>query len=353
MDCTTGYLLEHSQLQSNKKKAYTQISTMLCVEGKSLADFPQMEQFINNDTENDYITLEEAMGVGTKQYNQLNNKQKEIVDLVLNELDTNNHDNNCIYIDGPSGSGKTFMYTTIYLAKIRNKHVCSMAFTGIAATLLPAGRTVHEIFGLLVPLYANSSSNIKIQSKEAHYLKETDIFIWNEAPIAPRYALEIIDRTLRDIMNNALSFGGKIIVLSGDFRQLLPIKVHGTRSEIVNLSIKFSTIWKYFRNFSLTENMRVLPEETEFAKFLLDTADGILNDSNDNIQLPDCCIIPINADIVQDVYSDLIQNKEFDKMAILSKEGGNVRYFLQEMLMLMKLINKLSNYLMHLKNEFI
>ncbi|XP_025997032.2 ATP-dependent DNA helicase PIF2-like [Solenopsis invicta] len=320
--------IRHFGLIQGQKKAYTQINTMLCVEGKSLADFPQMEQCINNDTENDYITLEEAMEIGTKQYNQLNNKQKEIVDLVLNELDTNNHDNNCIYIDGPGGSGKTFIYITIYhLAKIRNKHVCSMAFTGIAATLLPVGRTIHKIFGLPVPLYANSSSNIKIQSKEAHYLKETDIFVWDEAPMAPRYALEIIDRTLRDIMNNALPFGGKIIVLGGDFRQLLPIKVLGTRSEIVNLSIKFSTIWKYFRNFSLTENMRVLPEETKFAKFLLDVGDGILNDSNDNIQLPDCCITPINADIVQDVYSDLIQNKEFDKMAkcaILSARNVDV-----------------------------
>jgi len=36
-------------------------------------------------------------------------------------------------------------------------------------------------------------------------------------------------------MNNNLSFSGKIIVLGGDFR-LLPIKVHDTRSEIVNFS---------------------------------------------------------------------------------------------------------------------
>ncbi|EZA46987.1 ATP-dependent DNA helicase PIF1, partial [Ooceraea biroi] len=159
---------------------------------------------------------------------------------------------------------------------------CTMAFTGIAATLLPAGKTVHKTFGLPVPLFADSSSNIKIQSKEAQYLKQTDIFIWDEAPMAPRYALEIMDRTLRDIMNNELPFGGKIIILGGDFRQLLPIKIHGTRCEIVNLSIKFSYTWKHFVRFSLTENMRVLPEETEFAKFLLDMGDGLLNDSNNN-----------------------------------------------------------------------
>jgi len=30
--------------------------------------------------------------------------------------------------------------------------------------------------------------------------------------MAPRYALEIMDRTLRDIMNNDLPFGGKIVL---------------------------------------------------------------------------------------------------------------------------------------------
>ncbi|KYN14600.1 ATP-dependent DNA helicase PIF1 [Trachymyrmex cornetzi] len=323
--------VRHFGLLEGQRKAYTQINTMLCAEGKSITDFPQMEQMeqlIQNDEENDYMTLEETMEVGTRQYEQLNNKQKEIVDFILNRLDTNNHNNNCIYIDGPGGSGKTFIYTTIYhLVKIRNKHICTMAFTGIAATLLPRGKTVHKTFGLPVPLFSDSSSSIKIQSKEAHYLKETDIFIWDEAPMAPRYALEIMDRTLRDIMNNDLPFGGKIIVLGGDFRQLLPIKIHGTRSEIVNLSIKFSSTWKHFINFSLTENMRVFPEETEFAKFLLDMGDGVLNDSNDNIQLPDCCIAPINADIVQDIYGDLIRNKEFNKMAkcaILSARNADV-----------------------------
>jgi len=101
------------------------------------------------------MTLEEAMEIGTRQYKQLNDKQKEIVDLVLNRSDTNNHNSNCIYIDGPGGSGKTFIYTTIYhLAKIQNKRICTMAFTGIAATLLPAGKTVHKTFGLPVPLFA-------------------------------------------------------------------------------------------------------------------------------------------------------------------------------------------------------
>ena len=45
--------------------------------------------------------------------------------------------------------------------------------------------------------------------------------------MALRNALEIIDRTLGDVMNNDLLFGGKIVVLGGDFRQLLPVLTRG------------------------------------------------------------------------------------------------------------------------------
>jgi len=81
---------------------------------------------------------------------------------------------------------------------------------------------------------------------------------------------------------NDLSFGEKIIVLDNDLRQL-SIKTHGTQSEITNFLIKFNSTWRYFLNFSLMENIRVLSEETEFAKFLLDMEDGVLNNSNVNI----------------------------------------------------------------------
>lgn len=60
-----------------------------------------------------------------------------------------------------------------------------MAFTGIAATLLHTGKTVHKIFGLPVPLFADSSSVFKISSQKKQYLKKIDIYIWDEAPIAP------------------------------------------------------------------------------------------------------------------------------------------------------------------------
>ena len=123
------------------------------------------------------------------------------------------------YVDGPGGSGKTLVYTTLYnLLKSQNKNVYCMAFTGIAATLLPKRMTVHKVLGLPVPLLSDSSSDIAVQSTEGQFLRQTDAFIWDEAPMAPLYTLEIMDRTLKDIMSNDLLFGGKIVIL-GDFRQ--------------------------------------------------------------------------------------------------------------------------------------
>jgi len=47
--------------------------------------------------------------------------------------------------------------------------------------------------------------------------------------MVPRYVLEIMDRTLHDIMQNDSYFDGKIVLLGGDFRQLLPIKERAVR----------------------------------------------------------------------------------------------------------------------------
>ena len=66
----------------------------------------------------------------------------------------------------------------------------------------------------------------------------------------------LFDKTLKDIMSDDLLFGGKIVILGGDFRQLLPIIPRSIRSEEINLSIKSSILWNAFHKFQLTCNMR-------------------------------------------------------------------------------------------------
>ena len=49
----------------------------------------------------------------------------------------------------------------------------------------------------------------------------------------PVHALHAIDRLLRELTGEDVPFGGKIFLLGGDFRQVLPVISHGARMAIV------------------------------------------------------------------------------------------------------------------------
>ena len=72
---------------------------------------------------------------------------------------------------------------------------------------------MHSTFQLPLELNETSTSNMTLNSKKAKILREADLIVWDEAPMAPIMALNTIDRLLRKIMNNDLTFGGKVIVL--------------------------------------------------------------------------------------------------------------------------------------------
>ena len=257
-----------------EKKTYVSLHKMLQYHNKHINDYFSIPEYninfdIFHDINNENFGEEQLQNMlkkGKSQYSKMNNEQKNIVDEILNSLNHGNDNrattqstNKCIFIDGPAGTGKTYIYNTLFnLLTSKKLIVCNVAFTGIAATLLPQGKTVHKAFGLPVPLYSDSTSTLQLQSKEAEYLKKIDVLIWDEAPMAPKYALEIVDFTLRTIMNNELPFGGKIIILGGDFRQLLPVQRNSTKDEVISLCIKHSSLWKHFRIHHLTQNMRYL-----------------------------------------------------------------------------------------------
>ncbi|XP_051158478.1 uncharacterized protein LOC127279882 [Leptopilina boulardi] len=221
--------LKKNNISAAEDEAYRNIKTLLSNEGYSLNHFEGMLEIEEEEVlleRNNDIDIIDHNALGLEKYNNLNFKQKCIVDHIMKAVDDSSK-NICryIYVDGAGGSGKTFLYKTLWhLLLSRGRKVCNMAFTGIAATLLPCGKTVHKILGLPVPLFSDSHSNIKVQSKEGNYLKEIDVFIWDEAPMAPKYALEIMDRLLMDLMKSSEPFGGKVLILGGDFRQILPIK---------------------------------------------------------------------------------------------------------------------------------
>ena len=168
---------------------------------------------------------------------------------------------------------------------------------------MPGGRIAHSKFAIPVPATENSTCNIHQGSELAELLKVTKLIVWDEAPMCHKFAFEALDKSLKDIMQNNLPFGGKIIIFGGDFRQILPIVPKGNRSDIVHATINASYIWDHCQILKLTKNMRLLSnapqqpnneELKQFSHWLLDIGDGKIGQYNDGfseITIPDDFLI--------------------------------------------------------------
>ena len=109
--------------------------------------------------------------------------------------------------------------------------------------------------------------------------------------MAPPYALKAVDILFRDIMNVNVPFEETIMVLGGDFLQVLPVVRSANRSQLVAASLKSSELWSYFKIIHLNKNMRTEPGEKEFSQWLIKLGNGELpTNENDEIELPNACI---------------------------------------------------------------
>merc|ERR1712041_32482 len=70
--------------------------------------------------------------------------------------------------------------------------------------------------------------------------------------------LAAMDRSLQDLMGCPEPFGNKVLVLSGDMRQCLPVVPGASRAGIVERCINQSPLWQHFQVMELTKNLRVL-----------------------------------------------------------------------------------------------
>lgn len=100
--------------------------------------------------------------------------------------------------------------------------------------------------------------------------------------MAKRSAIEALNDLLQDLMDSTEIFGGKVVVLGGDFRQTLPVVRKGTKSETIASCLTNSVLWPLLYKLQLEENMRALLDPT-FTDFLLKIGDGIETSQNSRI----------------------------------------------------------------------
>lgn len=235
-------------------------------------NFPQMQyEEIANTVIDDNDNINEERLI-----NSLNNNQRRSFDEIAHATNNPNA-NKLFFIDGPGGSGKSYLHNVIIkVLKKRNIEVLAMAWTGIAAILLEGGQTVHSAIQLPLNLNETTVCGIKVNSPRALKILNKKVIIWDEISMANVYAFNAVDRFLQDLCQNDQPFGGKIMIVSGDFRQILPIIPRGKRAHIVKLCVKNSKLWQYFKKHHLHENMRVKNDNngTEFKRWLLTIGEG-------------------------------------------------------------------------------
>ncbi|XP_057452636.1 uncharacterized protein LOC130744471 [Lotus japonicus] len=328
-----------------------EIEKILQGNGRSLKEFPCLPypKFSEIHTfENRFVADElnynrdEMVKIHDELVSSLTSEQnivyKNVLDVVLSD------NGRFFFLYGFGGTGKTFVWNTLSAAlRSRGLIVLNVASSGIASLLLPGGRTAHSRFSILISINEISTCNLRHGSPKAELLKKASLIIWDEAPMLNKHCFEALDRSLNDIMKTQFThgydipFGGKVVVLGGDFRQILPVISKGSRSEIVGSDINSSYLWKHCKVMKLAINMRLqnatstssATEIKEFADWLLQVGDGTVKTIDEEetfIEIPadlliEQCKEPL-LELVNFAYPKLANNLQknsfFQERAIIA-----------------------------------
>jgi hypothetical protein len=190
---------------------------------------------------------------------QLNLEQRAVYDNVMAAVNRP-----AFFVDGLGDSGKTFFYSCLLsTVRAQGRVVVTVASSSIVALLLDEGRTAHSRFKIPVQgLNSMSTCYISRDSELAALLQAAALIVWDEAVMMHRHVFEVVNRSLQDIMAvinptfKFLPFGGLVMVFGGDFQQILPVVLRGTRGDVA-AALNRSSIWQHVHVFKLHTNMRV------------------------------------------------------------------------------------------------
>ncbi|XP_071909658.1 uncharacterized protein [Coffea arabica] len=284
--------------------------------GKSLAEF----HFVSDEFTSSYaekltkeIESEKSLTVDPEDLllsHKLNPEQKHAYDLILKACFS--LQGQAFFVDGPGGTGKTFLYRSL-LATLRSQnHVAiAVATFGIAASILPGGRTAHSRFKIPLDFSKTKTCQLSKQSSASKLLSESTLILWDEASMYKRETIEAFDELLKDLMDSDLPFGGKVIVFGGDFRQTLPIIEQATKEVLIESTFPVSLLWSQLHKIRLTENMRAM-FDPGFSQFLLRVGEGRepVDDQGEITLSPDIVIPYVDKEVslnrlIESVFPDL------------------------------------------------
>ncbi|EJD34519.1 helicase [Auricularia subglabra TFB-10046 SS5] len=278
-ELSMDFYYENGGMQSDAySRALQELAMMLEEFGRSLDDFalPQPTSFVGEvayELDRWAPHLSKFRNNVSAALRKLTPEQlaifREVVSAVENDRPL------LLFVNGKAGRGKTFLISAICdYVRSRSEIVLPTATSAFAALLYEGGRTMHSCFK--IPVEENNEllrSPIEQGDSRAQLLQEFRVLIWDEAPMANRAALACVEETCRRVTGDSRPFGGKIVILAGDFRQTCPVVRRGTRAQVVDASIRRSPLWELFSIRRLTVPIRNA-EDSEYSAWVDTIGDG-------------------------------------------------------------------------------
>ncbi|KAJ8984535.1 hypothetical protein NQ317_006821 [Molorchus minor] len=211
------------------------------------------------------IDVQQEHNEGIALRNQLNAEQLPLFELILNAVHNNNEPNRLFFINAAAGAGKSFIFRTL-ITVLRGENVTTLALapTGIAASLLKDGRTIHSRFRLPLDINETTTTGVTPRSQSGQIIRAAKLVVIDEISMVTRTILGIINAALKDICNDNRPFANKVVVVAGDFRQTLPIVINGNRATIVDECVKHTLQVHNFAQHNLLRNIRADANQQEF-----------------------------------------------------------------------------------------
>ena len=212
-------------------------------------------------------------------------EQREIFDTLLNAVKAG--ESKAVFIQAAGGCGKTMLINAV-LDAVRSLQpggcvALATATTGKAALHLTKGRTFHSRFKAPLILSEDCRLRIPLGTELAKLVEMAWIIVVDEATMLNNQLLQALHECLCDIMRTTAPFGGKVLVLCGDFRQTLPVIPGASRAGIVAKCLNQHPLWQHFTVMHLTKNMRVNaksdPRLIEWSNWLQCVGDGVEGES--------------------------------------------------------------------------
>jgi len=162
----------------------------------------------------DEILRFESLARGLNSYQYMSSCQSLVLIIEVNE--------GYFFLYDSGETGKTYLWNTIISKFQSDKHiVLVVSASGIASLLLPGGKTAHIVFKIPLQPGETSVCFFDKRSERAELIRKTTLIIWDEAPMMNRLAFEAVNCHLKDICNNENAFEGQLVVLGGDFKQII------------------------------------------------------------------------------------------------------------------------------------